>query len=134
MANPAFCQAVNTIASNLFPQGFDTSPNAPNNLTDLVYHVARTGRMVVSDHGGDSHEFDTRETYQAFRAWHDWCHIHGKHPFTLKGECAAVRLQVAMLTALYGRASVLEWLPILHQQIIRDNFGETAICPPSLPL
>lgn len=132
MANQEFCEAVQAIVNCLFPTGFDVSPSPPDSFLDLAVHVARTGRMVVTAGTDHPHEFDTPETYQAFRAWHDWCHLQGGHDFTLKGECAAVRMQFAMLATLYGPAKTREWSGILRQQIIHDNFGQDVFCPPSL--
>lgn len=133
MANAEFCAAVHEICSRLFPEGFDVSVNPPNTFLDLALHVATTGRMVVKLGYTDDHEFDHAGTWQAFRAWHDWCHLHGRYRFTQAGECAAVRMQLAMITALYGHERRVEWLPIIHRQIIRDNFGDDAFCPALLP-
>jgi hypothetical protein len=132
MANQEFGEAVHVIANRLFPNGFDVSPSPPNSFLDLAVHVARTGRMTVADGNHAPNEFDTPETYQAFRAWHDWCHLQGGHDFTLKGECAAVRMQFAMLATLYGPEKTREWAPILRQQIIHDNFGQDVFCPATL--
>lgn len=133
MSHSAFCDAVNTIALRLFPAGFDTGPHAPNSYEELAAHVAETGRMLVTDHMTEDCEFD-RPTYHAFRAWHDWCHLKGGFPFNLGGECAAVRMQLAMVRLMFGQVRHDEWRPILIRQIIRDNFGEGVICPDILGL
>ena len=128
MADLAWCRAVHKIAERLFPQGFDVSHDAPNSYLDLAVHVARTGRMLVTDGVTDDDAFDTAETWHAFRAWHDWCHLKGGYGFDLPGECTTVRLQSAMLFSVYGlRAN--RWRPILHRQIIAYNFGDAATCP-----
>ncbi len=132
MSNKAFCRAVNVISHSLFPSGYDVSDHPPNTLRDLAIHVARTGRMVVTSGPKTANEFDTDETWQAFRAWHDWCHLHGGHEFTLKGECAAVRMQHGMVAARFGAKRMQQWAPILHKQIIHDNFGMAAYCPITL--
>jgi hypothetical protein len=128
MPNPEFCNAVNDIARRVLPDGWDVSPDAPNNFLDLALHVATTGRMCVSDSVTEDCQFDP-DTYHAFRAWHDWCHLNGGHPFTLRGECAAVRMQLTHLALLYGRVNHDEWKPILIRQIIHDNFGDKVFCP-----
>ena len=129
MADLAWCRAVNEIADRLFHEGFDVSHDAPNTYLDLAVHVARTGRMCVSNGTTDDAAFDTAETWHAFRAWHDWCHIKGGWGFDLQGECATVRLQSAMLDAAYGPAVAAQWRPILRRQIIAYNFGDCATCP-----
>lgn len=130
--NRAFCRAVRKISASLFPQGFDVSDHAPNTLRDLALHMARTGRMCVSTGNTDDHSFDNEGTYHAFRAWHDWCHVQGGHEFTIEGECATVRMQHAMVAAMFGEKNMRAWLPILHKQIIHDNFGDAAFCPITL--
>ena len=132
MANLEFCAAVREISSRLFPAGFDTSPHPPNSFLDLALHVATTGRMCVTNAETADHEFDSHETWHHFRAWHDWCHLHGGHDFSLPGECAAVRMQHAMLAGLCGLDKQREWAPILTRQIIHDNFGDDAFCPAAL--
>lgn len=132
MSTPEFCEAIHEIARELFPDGFDTSPHPPNNFLDLALHVATTGRMCVTNAMTADHEFDEPSTYHAFRAWHDWCHLNGGHPFSLQGECAAVRMQLAMLHIKFGRERHDAWKPTLIRQIIRDNFGEDAFCPGAL--
>ena len=128
MVDTEWCKAVHTIAHHLFPDGFDVSSDAPNTYLDLAVHVARTGRYCVSSGGTDDPAFDTAETWQAFRAWHDWCHIQGGHGFDLLGECTTVRLQGAMVASLYGQRGLIRWRPILRRQIIAYNFGPEAFC------
>ena len=129
MADTEWCKAVRTIAHRLFPKGFDVSDDAPNTYLDLAVHVARTGRYCVYSGGTDDPAFDSDATWQAFRAWHDWCHIQGGHGFDLTGECNTVRLQGAMVASLYGPMGLARWRPILRRQIIAYNFGEEAFCP-----
>jgi hypothetical protein len=128
MPNSDFTWAIKNMAQRLFPKGFDVSDNAPNSFVELAAHVASTGRMCVSSTVTPDCEFDA-DTYYAFRAWHDWCHIHGGHEFTLQGECATVRMQLAMMRIMYGVSRHDEWKPILIRQIIHDNFGQEAFCP-----
>lgn len=124
----SFRSAVLDIAGRLFPHGFDINPNPPNTLEELALTMLQTGRMVVTSHVTDDCEFDA-PTYAAFRAWHDWCHVFGGHAFDLQGECAAVRMQLAMIYGMYGKACHDAWKPTLLRQIIKDNFGEDAFCP-----
>lgn len=127
-----FNRAVSRMCGRLYPHGFDISDTPPNSYIDLAVHVARTGRMCVAKGCSHAIEFDSLKRWQQFRAWHDYCHIEGGHPFTLAGECAAVRMQIAMLRACYPSSKVARWTPILVQQIIHDNFGEAAFCPATL--
>ena len=129
MADKEWCEAVRTISGRLFPDGFDVSHDAPNTYLDLAVHVARTGRICVNSGMTDDEAFDSPETWHAFRAWHDWCHIKGGHGFDLPGECNTVRLQSAMVDAVYGPSKAGLWRPILRRQIIAYNFGDCATCP-----
>lgn len=130
-ANPSFCAAIKDIAEKLFPKGFDTSNTPPDSMYELALHIARTGRMCVrkGDPGDPVDGFDSPETWEAFRAWHDWCHVQGNHPFDLEGECKAVAMQLSQLRLMYGMEQCRDWEAIIEQQIIKDNFGEMAVCP-----
>jgi hypothetical protein len=130
MINDPFSEAVWAIAHAVLPEGWDVSPHAPDNYQDLALTVARTGRMVVSDSATDDPAFGNNQgTYHAFRAWHDWCHLYAGQNFSLRGECAAVRMQYAMLLAKVGKRLADQMRPILDRQIIAGNFGPDASCP-----
>jgi len=106
--NVAFNVAVNHIASKLFPCGFDVAPDAIDaDLPGITAQFAN-GRAVVSSLFSDNTIFACPETNYAFRAWHDWCHVKGQHPFTLEGEAAVARMQIEHIRALYGEGDFLD--------------------------
>ena len=116
-----WCRAVRTIAHRLFPDGFDVSHDAPNTYLDLAVHVARTGRYCVSSGCTDDPAFDSAETWQAFRAWHDWCHVTCGCKFTENGENEVAIIQECMLAARVGRVTAKRWLHLLQREVVDSN-------------
>ena len=111
--------AIQHIASRLFPCGFDVSPDAPGTYEALCDHVSRTGRMVVWDGSSDRTIYGDDETNYAFRAWHDFHHVMGKHDFTAHGEAAACEAQCADLIRVYGDcAKIRYWCEIIRAEVI----------------
>lgn len=112
--------AVRTIAGRLFPCGYDVAEAAPQSLEELTAHIAATGRMLVYSGASDSTIYACRETNYAFRAWHDWCHWKGQHPFTLEGERACLQMQRDHLRIVYGptHPDLSLWDAILEAEII----------------
>lgn len=110
---------------------WETSPDAPDDFETLLRQWTETGRMVVTDRWApeDHPHFDGPETYAAFRAWHDWLHVTYHGSFDLTGECQMVSLHDLQLRAYAGpRAD--DWRAILHYELIENNFGVEAACPP----
>jgi len=99
---PLFNVAVLACCNRVWPQGFDTSPDAPDSLRRLKAEMAARGRITVYSESSDSTVFDCREVNQAFRAWHDWCHLVLDAPFNLEGETRACREQERHIFARYG--------------------------------
>jgi hypothetical protein len=97
-----FNVAVLQIAARLFPTGFDVSDTAPDTFDKLKSHVEQTGRMLVWNGASDATIFGDPEVNYAFRAWHDWCHLAGNHPFTPEGERGAANLQIQHIREIYG--------------------------------
>lgn len=115
----SFNIAVRTIAARLFPCGYDVAEVAPESLEELTAHIAATGRMLVFSGASDSTIYTCRETNYAFRAWHDWCHWKGSHPFTIAGERAVMEMQRDHLRTVYGNHPDLPlWDAILEAEII----------------
>jgi hypothetical protein len=114
-----FNVAVLQIAARLFPTGFDAAPDAPEDFDSLREHVARTGRMCVSDGASDATIFADAEVNLAFRAWHDHCHLRIGADFSPEGEAAACAEQARDLRTLYpGHADLPRWLAILHAEVV----------------
>ncbi len=116
----AFNVAVNHMASKIFPSGFDVSDNAPQDHETLFALLNAGRRMLVWSGGSDRTIFDCPSTNHAFRAWHDWCHWTGSHPFTPLGEFQVYKMQRDHLTELYGFATIRHWNwhKILYTEII----------------
>ena len=61
----------------------------------------------------------------AFRAWHDWCHWIGAHPFTPEGEAAVYAMQCRQLIIDYATNPDLEsWCKIIEAEIIGQGTFE----------
>jgi hypothetical protein len=73
--------------------------------------------------------YDDKEVNFAFRAWHDWCHWQGKHPFTVEGESEACDMQCRQVYDLFGfNAQTIRWSHILKAEVLgqalyRERFG-----------
>ena len=128
MPDIAFCQACLILAQRCVG-AWETSPDAPDDFDTLVATYLGTGRMVVTDRWSpeDHPAFDSPETYAAFRAWHDWLHVTYRGAFDLTGECQMVALHELQLRALGGNPA---WSDILRYELIENNFGTEAACPP----
>lgn len=114
----SFNVAVRTIVAQLFPTGFDVGPDAPMTFDTLKAHVAATKRMKVWDGASDHSIYACPHTNQAARAWHDWCHLKGNHPFTPEGEAAVALMHGEHLRIVYGdTAQVAEWCKIIDAEI-----------------
>lgn len=116
--------AVRSIAARLYPTGYDVADDAPSSLEELNAHVAATGRMIVWSGGSERTIFDDAETNYAFRAWHDWHHLKGQHPFDAEGEAAVFVRQRDQLRELYGVRPA--WEALLHAEIIGQLEYEAA--------
>jgi hypothetical protein len=124
----SFNDAVMSICTNIFPDGFDVCDPAiaPNTWPDLFDHVQSTGRMVVGASSDPEDVFRDNNVYHAFRAWHDWMHLFSGAQFTLTGEAVAARCQEAQLAAMFGEAKAKAWMGYIHAEIITANFdGDT---------
>lgn len=117
--------AIMHIASRLFPAGFDVSEDAPHTFEQLRTHIGSGRRIVVFCGGSDATIYADREVNWCFRAWHDWCHWCGGHPFSLAGETAVFRMQAQHLLSLYGGGpDVQRWIRIIHAEIV----GQADFC------
>src|SRR3712207_4164474 len=85
--------AILRIASRLFPDGFDVSPDAPSTFEELKAHLDAGNRMVVWSGGSEKTIYVDPTVNYAFRAWHDWHHWRHSLPFTPDGERAVCELQ-----------------------------------------
>lgn len=114
-----FNAAVVRIAGRLFPDGFEVSDQAPQTYDELVALLDAGGRMVVWSGGSARTIFADPVVNYAFRAWHDWCHWRGRHPFTPAGEQACFRRQCRHLRALYGRGPrTRRWIRLLAADLL----------------
>lgn len=117
--NPAFNDAVNLIASRIFPLGFDVHRAAPNTYDDLRVCMDVFNRMAIWSGDYSQTCFGDTETWQQFRAWHDWVHYRFGAPFTMPGEHTACHIQAGQLMRLYGRGDdVVEMIALLFCEIV----------------
>ena len=114
----AFNVAVKRMAEILMPTGYDVADEAPNDFEALKAHVAKTGRMLVWKGESEDTIFGCPETNWAFRAWHDWCHIKGGFPFTVKGETLAAGMQASQLITVYGCEMSRYWRKLIACEVV----------------
>src|SRR5271165_6419839 len=79
--------------ANQLTGGFRVSEDAPKSYEELMERTAREGIITVHPgHSLDTIYGDPEVNYSA-RAWHDWCHVVGRHDFSVEGEVACCRMQ-----------------------------------------
>ena len=111
--------AILTIAARLFPCGYLISEDAPDTYDKLVVHLDCGKPLVVFAGGSEQTIYGDREVNYAFRAWHDWCHWRGGHPFNREGEQAVYAMQCQHLVQLYDYSlRTRRWFDILYAEII----------------
>jgi len=108
MLSQSFNACVLTMASRLFPCGYDIASDAPDTLEKLTAHIAETGRMCVWNGASDTTIFGDNEVNFASRAWHDFHHWKGQHGFTREGEHACMIAQQNDIRAIYGAGEQTE--------------------------
>ena len=114
-----FNVAVQHIASKLCPGGYQVSDDAPDTYVKLRAHLDRTKQMKVWSGGSENTIYSDREVNWAFRAWHDWCHYNGAHPFTPEGERAVFEMQCSHLILFYGDCYQTRlWIKLLRAEVI----------------
>lgn len=86
---------IQDINGTLMPNGFDTTPDehAFDTLDKIKLHFYQTGRVCVWEGASDDTIFGLPSMNHAFRAWHDWGHIHLDAPFTMQGELQVLEWQ-----------------------------------------
>lgn len=112
-------QAVTTIASKLFPKGFDLTDHPFNILNELRDHIKRTGRMIVYRGHSDQTIFGDPEVNWAFRAWHDHCHLRARAEFSTDGEFATFLEQASDIRKLYGASATADkMVSLIHAEVV----------------
>ena len=101
--DPTLNAAILSIARNLFPDGFDVSPDAPSTYTALKAHLDAGKGLVVYDGGCAGTIYANPAVNHAFRAWNDWSHWRGDHDFSVEGEvpsspCSADTFSISTAT------------------------------------
>lgn len=126
------------IAGRIFPDGFDTSPNAalcPSDLNSLSQYVKKARRFLVWSGASDQSIFTFPNVNLAFRAWHDWCHWYGQFNMDLAGEAQTCWMQQDMLRIYVNGSTTVEtsavkhWCAILDAEIIgqhhhKEQYGQ----------
>lgn len=93
-----FNRITQQVTANLMPMGWDVSENAPNAFDDMVLNWQQTGRIKVFP-ATVNNSFADAKLYEAFRAWHDLCHIRILGHFTAKEEWKVIAAQHSDLSA-----------------------------------
>lgn len=128
--DPSLNSAILTIAGRLFPDGFSISTDAPQTYHQLTSLLDSGKGLIVWSGSSEMTIYAAPEVNYAFRAWHDWCHWRGQHPFTLKGESAVYEMQCSHLTSMSNdQDTIRRWRRILYaeimgQNIYRDRYGQ----------
>jgi hypothetical protein len=119
--------AILKLAARHCPNGFDTSPNAPETFEGLQAHFRKTGRVVVSDAASLHTIYGRAAVNFAFRAWHDATHLAGGFPFTIEGETEACEAQCKEIASLArDKAQARAWQNIIRAEIIGQARYEAA--------
>lgn len=114
----ALGSAAQEITRDMFPDGFDTSENAPNTFEDLVKQFHETGRLTVYSGASDKTIFGSPEANYAFRAWHDALHLRLMAPFTPEGEHRVMLAQAHDVMRRYGNSpETRAMVRLLHAEI-----------------
>lgn len=106
--DPSFNACVHTMCKAVWPQGFDVSDKAPETFEDLKAEYAARGRITVWSGASDDTIFDDPGTNHMFRAWHDWCHLHGDFAFDADGELGAALMQCSQVRDQFGNGETAE--------------------------
>jgi hypothetical protein len=117
--DPSLNAAILPIASDLFPDGFDTAADAPATFAALKAHLDAGKRLAVYDGGCEGTIYADPAVNHAFRAWHDFSHWKGDHDFSVKGECAVFNMQRRHLLYSYGdNPETWWWIYILEAEVV----------------
>jgi hypothetical protein len=117
--DPELNTAIVTIASRLFPDGFDVSNDAPDTYEKLKSHLDAGKRLVVFAGGSQHTIYADPAVNHAFRAWHDWTHWTGQHELTFQGELAVCDAQRKHLIELLSDTPQTRyWSEIINAEII----------------
>ncbi len=120
--------AVLAIARRLFPCGFDVRDDAPQTY-DQLKAAFDANKPVVWSGASETTIYECPQVNYAFRAWHDWGHWHGKHPFTGDGERAVFEIPQQHLITVYGnclqtdRWARILWAEVIGQHLYADRLG-----------
>ncbi len=134
--NRAFNVAVQHMAAQLFPTGFDVKADAPSSIIELCKSF-ESGRLTVWNGASDNTIFACPETNYCFRAWHDHCHIRPNirtrspleslsvfnpalaYGFTRAGEKRAITEQIVDVYRVFGNGlSARTFAALLQAEII----------------
>lgn len=111
--------AVLHMAARCLPMGYDVGADAPQDEAAMRSHYLLTGRVKVWNGASGDSIYADNEVNWAFRAWHDWAHLVGFHPFSLAGERAACAMQLSGLRVVYGDGvTTRAWGALLHADCI----------------
>jgi hypothetical protein len=120
-----FNAVVHTMAKRCWTGWFDTGPEAPASYESLMAEYERRGRITVWNGASDRTIFDDPDINIMFRSWHDWCHIMGRHDFSLQGENEAAKMQCRMVIDRYGDSvDSQRWCNIIMAEVVGQALYE----------
>lgn len=122
------------IARDALPGGWDAIEGAPDTLSDLKDHYARTGRIAVNVNSRFGLTTGDPEAYYAFRAWHDLLHVlHDEGDrFTIPGERRMARLHREEIVRRIGDTTLAHFYADLIQvevDVANDLYVQTGQWP-----
>ena len=110
--------AILTIASRLFPAGYDLDDAAPSGLADLQERMNAYRKRVWSGASATTIYGDPEVNY-AFRAWHDYHYWRSGLDFTPHHEAIVAELQCADIIKVYGDSEMTRhWCEIIRAEVI----------------
>ncbi len=117
--DPDFDTAIMAMARRVWPDGYDVCDEAPSTFDELIADLDAGARLRVWSGGSSFTIYGSAEVNHAFRAWHDYHHWQGQHPFNLSGEAAVVEAMFRDLKLFYGNHPRLNaWRGFLYAEII----------------
>lgn len=116
---PTFDRVVQILCADILPDGFDVAEQAPSSLADLKLHVAQSGRILIWSGASEYTIYGSPSVNHIFRAWHDWHHLSGDHPFTLAGEAAVACAQISQMELKFpGNPNLSRWRALVIAEVL----------------
>lgn len=108
------------MAMQCWPQGWHVSRhNAPETYDELCQQYELFGKISVREGNSDRTIFSEPRFNQAFRAWHDWTHLHYRYDFSAEGERKTCIAQMNLVCCVYRCTDkALEWCDLIYADVV----------------